>query len=177
MSRKIIQNGYISSHYGPENPASISPSGTGAVPRNTTIRHVASGGSLAQRQTAGMRDRAHTVSGPSPRRLGPASNTSGNNAAGGPSSGGSSGASSRHPSSAGGIRRGPDFLRSDSSADPAKKASHVQERVTGISPQFVFLQLYQSAFFGGGGADKHDRPILLPHTMETSIKNLDRIHA
>ena len=145
-------------------------SGTGAIPRvssrtSAAVSSSSSSSALAQRGI-GMRDRAHTVSGPSPRRLGPGGGGAAASAAAAAGSGGSSGAASRHPS--GVVRRGPDFLRSDSSVDPAKKASHVQERVTGISPQFVFLQLYHSSYFGS--ADCKDRPILLPPTMETSIK-------
>ena len=97
----------------------------------------------------GIRDRAHTVSGePSPRKISLSSQTSG-------------------------IRRGPDFLRSGSSASTSNDRGH--ERVTGISPQFVFLQLYHNYNSKAGGP----KPILLPATkmIETSIRNLDRIHA
>ena len=43
-----------------------------------------------------------------------------------------------------------------------------------ISPQFMFLQLYQAAGLSAGSSDK---PILLPNTktMETSLRILDRI--
>ena len=58
------------------------------------------------------------------------------------------------------------------------------ERVTGISPQFVFLQLYRTSQIQNGSASaqvpvEEGKPILVPNTkmMETSIRNLDRIHA
>ncbi|TRY76727.1 hypothetical protein TCAL_07432 [Tigriopus californicus] len=99
------------------------------------------------------RDRAHTISGPSPRRFNRDS-ASGTGSAG--------------------IRRGPEFLRSQTSGGPSSERA---ERVTGISPQFVFLQLYHNSSFGN--TNSLDQPILLPATkaIETSIKNLDRIHA
>jgi len=47
--------------------------------------------------------------------------------------------------------------------------------MTGVSPQFVFLQLYLGCHFGD--PNQLAKPVLLPPSMETSIKNLDRIHA
>ncbi len=136
---------------------------------------------------SGLRDRAHTVSGPSPRRF----------AAGRAPSAASPNDYGDHkhgpPSSTGAVQRGPGFLRSgpapsSSSATPSSPgAAHpsssssslasVHERVTGVSPQFVFLQLYRGSCFGEAG--KGEAPIPLPATtdIERSIKNLDRIHA
>ncbi|XP_040576588.1 tuberin [Lepeophtheirus salmonis] len=51
------------------------------------------------------------------------------------------------------------------------------DKVSGISPQFVFLMLYQSSTFGN--AASLEKPLLLPSNKitENSIKNLDRIPA
>ena len=131
------------------------------------------------------RDRAHTISGPSPQRLRNAAATAAT-AAGSP----------RHIATAGtapqsresflaATRRSADFLRgggvggggpSPFQLGGAEKA----ERVTGVSPQFVFLQLYHSSCFGKVSASREsEKPILLPTSgpIEASIRNLDRIHA
>ena len=57
-------------------------------------------------------------------------------------------------------------------------SSERHERVTGISPQFVFLQLFHNSCFGNV-QNMEEKPILLPatKTIEASIRNLDRIHA
>ncbi len=147
-------------------------------------------------RSGGLRDRAHTVSGPSPRRF-----------MGGQGAGrrGAEGGIQEQPVSAGAVQRGPDFLRNRGQASnspssspgvpsptsvtaststssinqqPASvsSTSSAQERVTGISPQFVFLQLYLGTCFGD--VSKGDAPIILPSSsaIETSIKILDRIH-
>ena len=93
---------------------------------------------------------------------------------------------SSHP---GAVKRGPDFLKSGTSqsiqqgttatalAPPKTEKPSSSERVTGISPQFVFLQLYHLSCFGS--VRETEKPVMLPATrgIETSIKNLDRIHA
>lgn len=103
----------------------------------------------------GKRDRAHTISGPSPRRM---------------------------PQSGLARRSGPDLLRANpstsaSSSSSSSAATERAERVTGVSPQFVFLQLYHQCMFG----DVKDlgKPLLLPanSAIEASIRNLDRIPA
>ena len=113
-----------------------------------------------------FRDRAHTISGPSPRKVPLARQT-------GTSLGHSSIKSS-----------GPASLITD----------HKAERVTGISPQFVFLTLYHTYGFGrmqnpvgmleqDDQSDKstasNDVPLLIPNSdgIKMAIKSLDRIHA
>ena len=121
--------------------------------------------SSAGGRRGGPRDRAQTISGPSPLRM------------------------SSHP---GAVKRGPDFLKSgtsqpgqqsstatatSSALPPKAEKPSSSERVTGISPQFVFLQLYHLSCFGS--VREAEKPVMLPATrgIETSIKNLDRIHA
>ncbi|XP_054850623.1 tuberin isoform X2 [Eublepharis macularius] len=59
--------------------------------------------------------------------------------------------------------------------DPFKgraAATNAAEKVPGINPSFVFLQLYHSPFFG----DESNKPILLPNeTFERSVQLLDQI--
>ncbi|XP_060642483.2 tuberin isoform X5 [Anolis sagrei] len=56
-------------------------------------------------------------------------------------------------------------------ATPAAAASNA-EKVPGINPSFVFLQLYHSPFFG----DETNKPLLLPNeTFERSVQLLDQI--
>jgi len=130
----------------------------------------------------GPRDRAHTISGPSPLRTS-SSHSRGEQAA-----------------AAVVVKRGPDFLKSGSSQSqqgptatsvpplpplpplppPKSEKPSSAERVTGISPQFVFLQLYHlSCFANVKGNDAEEKPVMLPASrgIEMSIKNLDRIHA
>ena len=130
------------------------------------------------------RDRAHTISGPSPQRLRNAAGTAVAAAAGSPRHGGGGGTSASSRENL--VRRGPDFLRSGHAPSSAGGTSSLltggmerAERVTGISPQFVFLQLYHSSCFGKVAAKESEKPILLPNssTIEASIRNLDRIHA
>ncbi len=92
---------------------------------------------------------------------------------------------------AGGKKAAADFLRgpsggpnaggsgpATSSASGGAGGKAAVDRVTGISPQFVFLQLYHLSVFGKAPADG-EVPVPLPKipAIETSIKNLDRIHA
>ena len=103
---------------------------------------------------------------------------------------------SREQAAGAAVKRGPDFLKSGSSSQqsqqgmtattsapvPPKSEKQSSERVTGISPQFVFLQLYHLSCFGnvkGGGGEPEEKPVMLPASrgIEMSIKNLDRIHA
>ncbi|XP_060116946.1 tuberin [Heteronotia binoei] len=51
-------------------------------------------------------------------------------------------------------------------------ASNAAEKVPGINPSFVFLQLYHSPFFG----DESNKPLLLPNeSFERSVQLLDQI--
>nr|XP_008122173.1 PREDICTED: tuberin [Anolis carolinensis] len=57
-------------------------------------------------------------------------------------------------------------------ATPAAAATSNAEKVPGINPSFVFLQLYHSPFFG----DETNKPLLLPNeTFERSVQLLDQI--
>ena len=113
-----------------------------------------------------FRDRAHTISGPSPRKIPLARQT------------GTTLSQAQHKSI------GPVSLIPD----------HKAERVTGISPQFVFLTLYHTYGFGrmqnpvgmlehddisDKSATSIDIPLLIPHSdgIKMAIKSLDRIHA
>ena len=113
-----------------------------------------------------FRDRAHTISGPSPRKMPLARQT------------GTVLTQAQIKSSS------PGSLISD----------HKAERVTGISPQFVFLSLYHTYGFGRmqnpvGMLDQddinekpstsNDTPLLIPNSdgIKMAIKSLDRIHA
>ncbi|XP_058142618.1 tuberin isoform X3 [Dasypus novemcinctus] len=54
----------------------------------------------------------------------------------------------------------------------SRAAASSAEKVPGINPSFVFLQLYHSPFFG----DESNKPILLPNeTFERSVQLLDQI--
>jgi hypothetical protein len=139
-----------------------------STPPSAEVSNASPGVAVRPRNTdsaamGGPRDRAHTISGPSPIRSAP----------------------SRDPPA---VRRGPDFLRNPSMTAGAGGGGGGgsggsgggkprEERVTGISPQFVFLQLYHLSCFGNVG--DAERPVMLPTstTIETSIRNLDRIHA
>ncbi|XP_062999155.1 tuberin isoform X2 [Elgaria multicarinata webbii] len=101
-------------------------------------------------------------------------------AAGGPRLGGGAPATSPH-SPTGPRPRG--YTISDSA--PSRRGKRVErdpfkvraaasnaEKVPGINPSFVFLQLYHSPFFG----DESNKPILLPNeTFERSVQLLDQI--
>ncbi|KAJ7416815.1 Tuberin [Willisornis vidua] len=53
-----------------------------------------------------------------------------------------------------------------------RTAASNAEKVPGINPSFVFLQLYHSPFFG----DENNKPLLLPNeTFERSVQLLDQI--
>lgn len=115
-----------------------------------------------------MRDRAHTISGPSPRKI--------------PLTRPSVSSLGQVPNKTGAM--GPGSLIRE----------HKTERVTGISPQFVFLTLFHSYGFGrmqnptamleqdvfnDGSATRNDTPLLVPNStgIKLAIKSLDRIHA
>lgn len=54
----------------------------------------------------------------------------------------------------------------------SRTAASNAEKVPGINPSFVFLQLYHSPFFG----DENNKPLLLPNeTFEKSVQLLDQI--
>uniref|UniRef100_A0A8B9TS65 Tuberin n=1 Tax=Anas platyrhynchos TaxID=8839 RepID=A0A8B9TS65_ANAPL len=54
----------------------------------------------------------------------------------------------------------------------SRAAASNAEKVPGINPSFVFLQLYHSPFFG----DENNKPLLLPNeTFEKSVQLLDQI--
>ncbi|XP_005337860.1 tuberin isoform X1 [Ictidomys tridecemlineatus] len=54
----------------------------------------------------------------------------------------------------------------------SRAAASTAEKVPGINPSFVFLQLYHSPFFG----DESNKPILLPNeSFERSVQLLDQI--
>ncbi|NXF95527.1 TSC2 protein, partial [Eubucco bourcierii] len=54
----------------------------------------------------------------------------------------------------------------------SRTAASNAEKVPGINPSFVFLQLYHSPFFG----DENNKPLLLPNeTFERSVQLLDQI--
>ncbi|XP_074867240.1 tuberin isoform X8 [Carettochelys insculpta] len=54
----------------------------------------------------------------------------------------------------------------------SRTAASNAEKVPGINPSFVFLQLYHSPFFG----DESNKPLLLPNeTFESSVQLLDQI--
>ncbi|XP_072455631.1 tuberin isoform X7 [Notamacropus eugenii] len=54
----------------------------------------------------------------------------------------------------------------------SRAATSNTEKVPGINPSFVFLQLYHSPFFG----DESNKPLLLPpETCERSVKLLDQV--
>jgi tuberous sclerosis protein 2 len=106
--------------------------------------------------TGGMRDRAHTFSGPSPRR---SLRTDGSNSQPGGTSVSSTGSFSSKSIGGGSV------------------TEHKLERVTGISPQFVFLTLYHSQYFGN--IQISEKPMLINPSnkfIESSLKILDRIH-
>ena len=162
-----------------QSPLSRSRQGSGTPPASRNQDSSAASGRRGSGAVAGggggggaagpPRDRAHTISGPSPLR------------------------SSSQAAAA--VKRGPDFLKSVGSPQgqqgatastsvvpapppPLKAEKPSSERVTGISPQFVFLQLYHLSCFGSV-KESEERPVMLPATrgIEMSIKNLDRIHA
>lgn len=62
--------------------------------------------------------------------------------------------------------------RPDREAFRARAGASNPEKVLGINPSFVFLQLYHSPFFG----DESNKPILLPsESFERSVQLLDQI--
>uniref|UniRef100_A0A8C3V420 Tuberin n=1 Tax=Catharus ustulatus TaxID=91951 RepID=A0A8C3V420_CATUS len=62
--------------------------------------------------------------------------------------------------------------RIDRDAFKGRAAASNAEKVPGINPSFVFLQLYHSPFFG----DENNKPLLLPNeTFERSVQLLDQI--
>ncbi|NXW57440.1 TSC2 protein, partial [Eurystomus gularis] len=62
--------------------------------------------------------------------------------------------------------------RIDRDAFKSRTAASNAEKVPGINPSFVFLQLYHSPFFG----DENNKPLLLPNeTFERSVQLLDQI--
>ncbi|XP_037669896.1 tuberin isoform X4 [Choloepus didactylus] len=62
--------------------------------------------------------------------------------------------------------------RADGDAFRSRAAASGAEKVPGINPSFVFLQLYHSPFFG----DESNKPILLPNeSFERSVQLLDQI--
>uniref|UniRef100_A0A8D0L905 Tuberin n=1 Tax=Sphenodon punctatus TaxID=8508 RepID=A0A8D0L905_SPHPU len=62
--------------------------------------------------------------------------------------------------------------RIEREAFKSKTAASNAEKVPGINPSFVFLQLYHSPFFG----DESNKPLLLPNeTFERSVQLLDQI--
>ena len=125
------------------------------------------------------RDRAHTISGPSPQRIrSSASAAAASFSSGSPRHSAAAGASALPQSSRSSNRGSTDFPRAGSSASQQHPGLERAERVTGVSPQFVFLQLYHNSWFGKMTKES-EKPILLPasSTIEASIRNLDRIHA
>uniref|UniRef100_A0A8C8S9H7 Tuberin n=1 Tax=Pelusios castaneus TaxID=367368 RepID=A0A8C8S9H7_9SAUR len=62
--------------------------------------------------------------------------------------------------------------RIERDAFKSRTAASSAEKVPGINPSFVFLQLYHSPFFG----DESNKPLLLPNeTFERSVQLLDQI--
>uniref|UniRef100_A0A8C9EYS5 Tuberin n=1 Tax=Pavo cristatus TaxID=9049 RepID=A0A8C9EYS5_PAVCR len=62
--------------------------------------------------------------------------------------------------------------RMERDAFKSRTAATNTEKVPGINPSFVFLQLYHSPFFG----DENNKPLLLPNeTFEKSVQLLDQI--
>ncbi|XP_051633670.1 tuberin isoform X4 [Manacus candei] len=62
--------------------------------------------------------------------------------------------------------------RIERDAFKGRTAASNAEKVPGINPSFVFLQLYHSPFFG----DENNKPLLLPNeTFERSVQLLDQI--
>ncbi|XP_019368284.1 PREDICTED: tuberin isoform X2 [Gavialis gangeticus] len=62
--------------------------------------------------------------------------------------------------------------RIERDAFKSRTAASNAEKVPGINPSFVFLQLYHSPFFG----DESNKPLLLPNeTFERSVQLLDQI--
>ncbi|NXX40832.1 TSC2 protein, partial [Tricholaema leucomelas] len=62
--------------------------------------------------------------------------------------------------------------RIEREAFKSRTAASNAEKVPGINPSFVFLQLYHSPFFG----DENNKPLLLPNeTFERSVQLLDQI--
>ncbi|XP_030434950.1 tuberin isoform X1 [Gopherus evgoodei] len=62
--------------------------------------------------------------------------------------------------------------RIERDAFKSRTAASNAEKVPGINPSFVFLQLYHSPFFG----DESNKPLLLPNeTFESSVQLLDQI--
>ncbi|XP_026714820.1 tuberin isoform X6 [Athene cunicularia] len=62
--------------------------------------------------------------------------------------------------------------RIERDAFKSRTAASNAEKVPGINPSFVFLQLYHSPFFG----DENNKPLLLPNeTFERSVQLLDQI--
>ncbi|NXG46289.1 TSC2 protein, partial [Psilopogon haemacephalus] len=62
--------------------------------------------------------------------------------------------------------------RIEREAFKSRAAASNAEKVPGINPSFVFLQLYHSPFFG----DENNKPLLLPNeTFERSVQLLDQI--
>lgn len=107
-----------------------------------------------------MRNRAHTISGPSPRR------------SGGQLFYGSGGGN--HPSTVTSVSSSGSF---SSKSGPNAETPLKIDRVTGISPQFVFLALYHSKSLDI--ASNQDKPMLINlsnKSIESSIKSLDLIH-
>jgi tuberous sclerosis protein 2 len=120
------------------------------------------------KEQVSIRDRAHTISGPSPRKM-PLSRQLGANL--------------------GQVQNKQGAIGSGSLI-----SEHKAERVTGISPQFVFLTLYHSYGFGrmqnptamldhedvqSETRKQNDAPLLVPNSegIKMAIKSLDRIHA
>ncbi|XP_004596682.2 tuberin isoform X2 [Ochotona princeps] len=69
-------------------------------------------------------------------------------------------------------RRGRRADRVERDALKGRAAASSAEKVPGINPSFVFLQLYHSPFFG----DESNKPILLPNeSFERSVQLLDQI--
>ena len=126
----------------PRTPHSREPSGGSSSGTKTSKLQYGSYGS------SGFRDRAHTISGPSPRR--PVQDMR----FGSISSSGS--------------------FSSKTGPSNTSEMSHKMERVTGISPQFVFLTLYHSQNFGA--LQDNEKPMLINtgnKSIEASIKQLD----
>jgi len=129
-----------------------------------------SSAAAAAAATAGMRDGAHTVSGHSPARRPPNLQLLSR-----PVNGAAAAAAAG--------------LSSPISEQQQQQQHKPEQRVTGISPQFVFLTLYHTYCLGGSSpfgeslkatTQSDDMPILVPpnsKSIEMSIRNLDMIHA
>ena len=125
----------------PRTPHSREPSG-GSSSKASKLQYGSYGSS-------GFRDRAHTISGPSPRRP-------------------------NQDMRFGSISSSGSFSSKTGPPPASSDISHKMERVTGISPQFVFLTLYHSQNFGSLQGD--EKPMLINtanKSIEASIKQLD----